>query len=524
MKELLMYACQVNVALLLFYLLYRLLFARDTFCQVKRFVLLSFLVWAFGYPCLDFPASLEGDWPVVLQGYATTIQDISARSVPAVSVSDIPASAEVDGRVGWVLLAGLVSAVLFLRFLGQCWQIGRLIRRSQSLEWKGHRLRVLPSGESPFSFFHWVFVCPSDYTSEQLEEILVHEEVHVRQKHTWDVLLSQWVSILCWYNPVSWLLQQAVRENLEFLADAEVIRRGYNRKDYQYHLLLLSSASGHPNALINPFNVSPLKKRIMMMNKQRTGKSRLWKYALILPVAGALLGFAHLPALAGVAETNLGMQQTNQKYIVKGKVVDEHGKPVHGASIVVKGTPLGAMSDREGNFQVEVQRPGTLCISFIGRITQQISFECDGKLLTATLYTENNELDRVVVVAYAAKKETAKAPAKTAAAAEDLIYFVAVEEMPSFNGNLYEYLGKNLRYPTKSVESYEEGTVYVSFIIDTTGEVKSPTIVQSVSPDLDAEALRIVRAMPKWKPGKQRNQPVKVLYTLPIDFKLQTSK
>ena len=96
--------------------------------------------------------------------------------------------------------------------------------------------------------------------------------------------------------------------------------------------------------------------------------------------------------------------------------------------------------------------------------------------------------------------------------------------MPSFNGNLYEYLGKNLKYPTKSVENYEEGMVYVSFIIDTTGEVKSPTIVQSVSPDLDAEALRIVRAMPKWKPGKQRNQPVKVLYTLPIDFKLQTSK
>lgn len=257
----------------------------------------------------------------------------------------------------------------------------------------------------------------------------------------------------------------------------------------------------------------------MMMNKQKTGKSRLWKYALILPVAGALLGFAHLPALAGEVGTTHRMQRTNQKSIVKGKVIDENGKPLHGASIVVKGTSIGAMSDREGNFQVEVHRPGTLCISFIGRITQQIPFECNSKPLIATLYTENNELDRVVVVAYASKKETAKAPV----AAEEPICFVAVEEMPGFHGNLYEYLGKNLRYPTKSVENYEEGTVYVSFIIDTTGEVKSPTIVQSVSPDLDAEALRIVRAMPKWKPGMQRNKPVKVLYTLPIDFKLQTA-
>ena len=231
------------------------------------------------------------------------------------------------------------------------------------------------------------------------------------------------------------------------------------------------------------------------------------------------MGFAHLPALAGEVGTTHRMQWTNQKSIVKGKVIDENGKPLHGASIVVKGTSIGAMSDREGNFQVEVHRPGTLCISFIGRITQQISFECNSKPLIATLYTENNELDRVVVVAYASKKETAKAPV----AAEEPIYFVAVEEMPSFHGNLYEYLGKNLRYPTKSIENYEEGTVYVSFIIDTTGEVKSPTIVQSVSPDLDAEALRIVRAMPKWKPGMQRNKPVKVLYTLPIDFKLQTA-
>ena len=101
-----------------------------------------------------------------------------------------------------------------------------------------------------------MFVRLSDYTSKQLEEILAHEEVHVRQKHTWDVLLSQWISIVCWYNPVSWLLKQAVRENLEFLADAEVIRQGYNRKDYQYHLLCLSSISGNQVALINPFNIS----------------------------------------------------------------------------------------------------------------------------------------------------------------------------------------------------------------------------------------------------------------------------
>lgn len=99
-----------------------------------------------------------------------------------------------------------------------------------------------------------------------------------------------------------------------------------------------------------------------------------------------------------------------------------------------------------------------------------------------------------------------------------------VEVMPEFKGNLYEYLAKNIKYPVKALENNEEGIVYVSFIIDANGEVKRPTIIQSVSEKIDAEALRIVNGMPKWKPGMQRNQPVSVLYTLPIDFKIQRSR
>lgn len=251
-------------------------------------------------------------------------------------------------------------------------------------------------------------------------------------------------------------------------------------------------------------------------------KSLLTKYTMIFSVAGAWMFSTPLPAKTATADTNLTLFQAATQKIVRGKVTDEKGKPLPGASIIVKGTHLGAVSDREGNFQIEVQRAGTLCISYIGRITQQIPFEPGNKPLNISLYTENNELERVVVVGYAINETGDTAPNKQQEEEEASICIVEV--MPEFKGNLYEYLAKNIKYPVKALENNEEGIVYVSFIIDANGEVKKPTIIQSVSEKIDAEALRIVNGMPKWKPGMQRNQPVSVLYTLPIDFKIQRSR
>lgn len=208
-------------------------------------------------------------------------------------------------------------------------------------------------------------------------------------------------------------------------------------------------------------------------------KSLLTKYTMIFSVAGAWMFSTPLPAKTATADTNLTLFQAATKKIVKGKVTDEKGKPLPGASIIVKGTHLGAVSDREGNFQIEVQRAGTLCISYIGRITQQIPFEPGNKPLNISLYTENNELERVVVVGYAINETGDTAPNKQQEEEEASICIVEV--MPEFKGNLYEYLAKNIKYPVKALENNEEGIVYVSFIIDANGEVKKPTIIQSVS-------------------------------------------
>ncbi len=102
--------------------------------------------------------------------------------------------------------------------------------------------------------------------------------------------------------------------------------------------------------------------------------------------------------------------------------------------------------------------------------------------------------------------------------------FMIVEEMPEFPGGqeaLQRYLASSVRYPVIAQENGIQGRVYIQFVINQTGEVTNATILRGVDPSLDREALRVVQAMPKWKPGKQRNRAVRVSYTVPINFVLQ---
>ena len=107
---------------------------------------------------------------------------------------------------------------------------------------------------------------------------------------------------------------------------------------------------------------------------------------------------------------------------------------------------------------------------------------------------------------------------------EEQQVFVVVEEMPEFPGGelaLRTFIGKAIVYPTVAQENGIQGKVFVTFVVNKDGSVSNAKIARGVDPSLDAEALRVVATLPKWKPGKQRGVPVRVSYTVPISFKLQ---
>jgi tonB family C-terminal domain len=98
--------------------------------------------------------------------------------------------------------------------------------------------------------------------------------------------------------------------------------------------------------------------------------------------------------------------------------------------------------------------------------------------------------------------------------------YTVVSEMPKFNGNLFQWLAQNIKYPAEASQKHQQGTVMIKFVVAADGRVRQAEIIRGASPSLDKEAMRIVSVMPKWIPGKQDGRPVAVYYTLPIKFKL----
>ncbi|RPD49418.1 M56 family peptidase [Hymenobacter sediminis] len=283
--ELLPYLLKVNGALLLFCAGYYLLLRRLTFFRLNRAFLLVVLLFAPLYPLVDF-----SQWFVQSQPLPTQLLEL-APNWQALPVG----AAAAPAATNWLVLAYWAGVgVLAVRFLLQLLSLYRLHRRSRPTEFNGVGFRAVPEPVAPFAFWQTVYLNPDQHAPEELPAILCHEQVHVREWHTLDVLLAQLSLLFYWFNPGVWLLRQALHENLEFNTDYRVLQSGLLQpKAYQYRLLQQSVQSqADSNSLVSHFNFHLLKTRIAMMNKPRTAPAQAARYLLLLPLALGLLSFS----------------------------------------------------------------------------------------------------------------------------------------------------------------------------------------------------------------------------------------
>jgi hypothetical protein len=184
-----------------------------------------------------------------------------------------------------VLAAG--SVVLTARMIVRWLSLIRLRRKATLIGGDAVKIYQVDEPVIPFSFGSAIYINQHLHTEKEWEDIVLHEYVHIRQRHTLDILIAELVCIANWYNPFAWLIRYSIRQNLEFIADQQVLDKGVDRKGYQYHLL---KVMGEPRyRLANNFNFSSLKKRIVMMNKMRSAKVQLLKLLFLLPLAAVLL-------------------------------------------------------------------------------------------------------------------------------------------------------------------------------------------------------------------------------------------
>ena len=532
------YFLKINVAIALFYAFYRLFFYKDTFFAWRRTALLCFFAVSTAVPLLNIQ-----HWIVQQEPMAAMADLYAAVVLPELTLTPQP---ETDWRQlvadGIVVAYWLVAALLALRFLVQLAGIVRLARRCPTQKIDGTTVHLLPRAEGPFSFFRWIFVCPDAHTGDELHEILTHERTHARQWHSIDVLTGELACIVCWFNPFAWLMKREIRTNLEYMADEKVLETGHDSRTYQYHLLGLSHHKAAAT-IYNSFNVLPLKKRIIMMNKRRTRAIGRTKYLMFLPLAALLMIVSNIEAVARAtqkittevieavapAETPdvqsqpeniapLPQQEKSDKVTYKGKIVDEAGNPLSDVQIITdrkfQSMTTSTVNDK-GEFRIETSPEASIAFLYKGKDAQILGWGWAGNPETLSKMDSNN---MVIVLK---PQQVINAPATTDDGEE--VYEV-VEKMPKFPdggmSGLMKYLSANIRYPEAAHKAGTQGRVTVQFVVGKDGSIGDVKVIRGVDPTLDAEAIRVISGMPKWKPGTQKGEPVNVKYTVPVMFRL----
>ena len=474
------YLIKINVALMLLYGFYRLTVSRDTFFGLRRLTLWLIYAVVLMVPALNLEYWVR-DTPT-MESMANVYADTF---YPVVVVK-----AQASGITWMDMLLGIYwvgVAVLSLRLVWQLFSIIRLAVISRKQEVEGITVHLLRGEGSPFSFFRWVFMYPSTMEGKQLHEVMVHECTHVSGLHSLDTLFSELFSIACWFNPFAWLMKQEVRMNLEYLADESVLSDGNARKSYQYHLLGLAYRQPNESTKIaNNFNLLPLKKRIKMMNKRRTSEIGKAKYLLFAPLAGVLLMVSNIESVAREI----------------GEQIPEVAEVQQKAELALN-TDV-AVANPMAKDAVEMMNPA-----------EAEEMEADKAAEAALIAVEQ---------AKQAAEEKVKTKPQTDTTKKKNSWDCIPETMPYFPGGnvlMLKYLADNIKYPASAVKAKKQGRVIVGFIVQKDGSITHAKIVRSIDPELDAEALRVVKGMPKWTPGTQLGKPVSVKYTLPVKFSLQ---
>lgn len=283
MPVLLIYILKLSISLAVVYVFYHFALRKLTFYTWNRWYLL-------GYSLLSFLIAFFNITPLFKSGL------LNYNKVPAIdfhsrdislnkTTTIIQHSWSMSDWCLFIVASGVI--VLGLRLLIQYFSFLNIRRRAQLLSKKETRIYHVDIDIIPFSFGNSIFINKHLHSAEDLEEIVRHEFVHVKQRHSIDMLWSELLCIINWYNPFSWLLKRSIRQNLEFIADNKVLEGGMDRKEYQY--LLLKVIGNSQFSIASKFNFSSLKKRIAMMNKMKTARIHSIKFLFVLPLVSVLM-------------------------------------------------------------------------------------------------------------------------------------------------------------------------------------------------------------------------------------------
>ncbi len=421
-----------------------------------------------------------------------------------------------------------------LQFVFRLWQIRRLVSRSETLASDGLIFVLVKKGSPTFSFLKWVFIDRELFKQkEEIEGVISHERIHSQQGHTYDLIFAEILTIIQWFNPLAYLLKKKIKENHEYITDHEVIKKYQSLDAYQL-LLVDHSSSIKSNVLTHNFSYSLLKRRLFMMKKSK----HPLRFALGMLFAATTLVVLFFACSGPDQKQNDPTEEVSKDTETTFEVVEVMPEYPGGMEALID--YLGSnikypdQAKKEGiegkvfvNFIIEKDGSigETKVIRSIGGGCDEEAVRVVSQMPNWTPGTQRGEAVRVsynLPISFKLDNQDKGLTIVKVIDDTDSVYTV-VEVMPEFPGGneaLFAYISKNIKYPEKAKKEKIQGRVFVSFVVEKSGNVSNASILRGIGGGCDEESLRVVSEMPDWKPGLQDGKPVRVQFNLPIKFAL----
>lgn len=540
---------------LVFLLTYDLFLKKETFFQWNRVYLLATFVLSLVLPWVKFEM-LKTTMP----------QELGNVTVFLTQFNDVvltPEGVETSFWSSWpwyygVLAIGSVLSIVW--FAHKLLQIRRLKRLGTIQQFPEYDKITVQSSTLAFSFFRNIFL-GTEIQKEKEANIIAHELVHVKQRHTLDLLFFELARILFWFNPLTYVYQNRMAELHEFIADAQVVKD--NKREHFEMLLCEAFKTQHISFVNQFFNKSLIKKRIVMLQKKRSKAVWQLKYVLLLPLVLGMLVYTSCEtgkeenteeidssvSLKAIEEVPFGAvdevpifpgcEHAEDKAACFQEKIQEHiRKNFHYPEAAQEQGIQGRVSaifriDPKGNIvDIKMRGPHELLEKeterILAKLPQMQPGRNGGKVVQVpfsipiTFRLEGSDEEEL-------NAEIQKWDKRD----ENWIPFSTIDEAPIFPGcenasdtrecfreSMQNHIRKHFNYPQEAQEQGIQGRVAIMFTINGEGEIVDIK-KRGPSPLLEAEAERIIKRLPKMQPGKQDGKPAEVVFSIPITFKLK---
>ena len=576
MDNFLIYLLKVSAGTTLLYLCYLLVFSKDTFYRRNRIILILILLLPTILPALKIHVISDS---VVPLEPLNPIENIifsgnSFETTAAVTVNS--GSFDYNLLLIWVYFT--ITGLFLLRGVISLISTYSIIRKGSVKNSQFPKVIISDRQLPPFSFFPYAVIPADQYKNGNYEDILEHEFAHIRQGHTFDLLLGELFIALQWFNPFVWLIKRSILLNHEYLADHVSITSNRSAKEYQYRLLSFQSGLKSVT-LVHSFN-SLIKNRIIMINKKPTRKYATLKNILILPVVAFVIYAFATPEYNYVTPVSepLVIKQVPaiiQKE-VKGIVTDVNGKPleeVHITSTGTEGNVQGTSTDKEGRFSLtNIKEDASLLFYYKGYIGMTLKPDfikemsvkmepnpdykapvvetnnapqgqrpapivvIDGIVSEKSVGEARKDLgyDMGIMKMIMGKEATDKYGDKGVNGVYEIITRKKALEMglkppfprltpddyPTFN-NLKasvftEWVIRQVKYPSEAMADKLEGWVTIKFTVELNGSISNIVSVLQSEKVLSDEVIRVIQSSPKWDSPKNINvdEPYNTIVTI----------